>query len=735
MSSVQRRGGQSGRRAVFLGVGAASVLGPQVGQAQQATETSAILEEVVVTARKREESLLEIPESVAVIGEREFLAGQFNKMEDIGDLIPNLSLSERGDGKPNVTIRGVGSFGNVQGVGFYLDGVQIFDDQQVRRGDMARIEVLKGPQGTLYGGSNIGGAIKWVTNMPDPDERSGHVTAGLGTNDTLEFEGHLNMPLGESWAVRLFGYGYSDQGFLINPVLERATGSVNRPDPHIDRISEEGLRVSVAGDITDRLFAYAWVRRNDLLGPMNVTQREPDTNFEFPQTRPSSLTHQRDVETTQAAFQLDYDLGRATLTSLTSYAETDQFGISDVDASHELVIEATQPESAETFIQELRLSSNTGGPLEYLGGLYYLDRDFFRNFDLQLYPPFFLLADRPLSPNDPRLPQTPAEEHAFIEVPLEHRDQHMRSFSGFGTVMYRFGDFEVEGGLRLERWEVETTNFASNVSGKQSDTEVLPKASLSYFFDQGDAMAYASFSRGFHPGGFNLSNFAGDSTLFGFDGEESDNFEIGYKGQVTPALLLEAAAFYIDYKNRQFEVQVRDPVTDQFVEGIINIGDSEHLGLELTANWQATDYFSFMLSAGVVDAEWKSGTIVDGSDLSGSEPLNAPDTNFSATAMFDRPVGDDLDFWARVQFSSTGDQTVSLDRQFVNPSYDFVNFGAGLRGERWELAVDVENVFDEEYYTDLSPFPDFDPFSPLGQFLLSTRGQPRWVTARVTVSF
>lgn len=723
----------SSKHPICLWVAAALVLVPAVAATQQAEP--GVIEEIVVTARKREESRLEIPESVAVIGEREFLAGQFNKMEDVGDLVPNLNLSERGDGKPNVTIRGVGSFGNVQGVGFYLDGVQIFDDQQVRWGDIARIEVLKGPQGTLYGGSNIGGAVKWVSNMPNPEERTGHITAGLGTHDTLEFEGHLNMPLGETWALRLFGYGYSDEGFLINPVLPRATGSINRPDPHIDRLSEEGLRISVAGDITDRLSAYIWARESDLLGPMNVTQREPDTDFEFPDTRPSSLTHQRDVETTQTAVQLDFDLGPATLTSLTSRADTDQFGISDVDASHELVIEATQPESARTLIQELRIASNTGAPLEYLGGLYYLDRDFFRGFDLQLYPPFFLLDDRPLDPNDPRLPQTPAEEHSFIEVPLEHRDQHMQSLAAFGTLTYRFGNFEIEGGLRLERWEIETTNFASNVSGKQEETEVLPKASLSYFFDGGESMAYVSFAPGFHPGGFNLSNFAGENTLFGFDAEESDNLEIGYKGQVNDSLLLEAAAFYIDYQNRQFEVQVRDPVTNQFVEGIVNVGDSEHVGLEITANWQATDYFSFMLSGGIVDAEWQSGTVVDGNDLSGFEPLNVADTNLSATGMFERPVGQDLEFWARLQYSSTGEQTVSLDGLIVNPSYDFMNFGAGLRGERWEVAVDVENVLDGEYYTDLSPFPDFNPFSPLDQFLLSTRGQPRWVTARLTVSF
>jgi Outer membrane receptor proteins, mostly Fe transport len=121
---------------------------------------SDVTDEVVVTARKREESLLDIPESVQAIGGADIDRQNIKSLEDIGFLVPNLNLSPRADGFPNVSIRGLGSFGNTQGVGFYLDDVQVFSDASSRFGDLDRIEVLKGPQGTLYGGSNIGGAIK-----------------------------------------------------------------------------------------------------------------------------------------------------------------------------------------------------------------------------------------------------------------------------------------------------------------------------------------------------------------------------------------------------------------------------------------------------------------------------------------------------------------------------------------------------------------------------------------------
>ena len=126
----------------------------------QSVQTSTGLEEIVVTARKREESLLDIPESVVAISGLSIDRQNIKGLDKIGLAVPNLNLAMRTDGYPNVSIRGIGAFGLTQGVGFYIDDVQLFSDASSRFGDLERIEVLKGPQGTLYGGSNIGGAIK-----------------------------------------------------------------------------------------------------------------------------------------------------------------------------------------------------------------------------------------------------------------------------------------------------------------------------------------------------------------------------------------------------------------------------------------------------------------------------------------------------------------------------------------------------------------------------------------------
>ena len=144
--------------AFTLSVPPVMLLTSQAAAAQDQLE----IDEIIVTARKREENVLEIPESLTAFSGALIEQGNIRELKDIGLLVPNMYMSRRLDGFPNVSIRGLGGFGNTQGVGFYLDDVQIFSDASSRFGDLERIEVLKGPQGILYGGANIGGAIKFV---------------------------------------------------------------------------------------------------------------------------------------------------------------------------------------------------------------------------------------------------------------------------------------------------------------------------------------------------------------------------------------------------------------------------------------------------------------------------------------------------------------------------------------------------------------------------------------------
>ena len=194
----------------------------EVGSAQPSAESEPSgLAEIVVTARKRAETTQSIPESIEAFGSQEIDDAHITKIDDLGNLVSNLNITTRADNTPDVVLRGVGSFGVVSGVGFYANDVQLFDGQTVRTEDIERIEVLKGPQGTLYGGSNIGGAIKYVTKLPtDQFEAGAGVEFGEYSTQTYNaFVSGALMP-GVFDARASFFDSHTD-GYIYDTVLGR----------------------------------------------------------------------------------------------------------------------------------------------------------------------------------------------------------------------------------------------------------------------------------------------------------------------------------------------------------------------------------------------------------------------------------------------------------------------------------------------------------------------------------
>ena len=248
--------------------------------------------------------------------------------------MPNLNLSVRLDGFPNVSIRGLGAFGNTQGAGFYLDDVQIFSDASSRFGDLDRVEILKGPQGTLYGGSNIGGAIKFVSARPDPEDRFGRVKATLG-DGLVDLEGSLNQPLANGWGARLFGFSVTNDGYLTNPNSARINGLSGDNDPDIGASEERGYRVSLNGPLGDALSVYASVRWNEFEGPNNTWIRELDTSLEHPDVVDTTTNPRHERDTLSAMLELTWELDGMDIVSVTSHTKTDSERYSDLDIREE----------------------------------------------------------------------------------------------------------------------------------------------------------------------------------------------------------------------------------------------------------------------------------------------------------------------------------------------------------------------------------------------------------------
>ena len=742
-------------------VAAVTMLSPVTATMAQ-EGTSAEIEEIVVTAHRREQSLLEIPESVSMISGGDIRRQNINGLEDIGFQVPNLNLSTRLDGFPNVSVRGLGAFGNTQGVGFYLDDVQLFSDASSRFGDLERIEILKGPQGTLYGGSNIGGAVKFVSARPDSETAFGRVKAVLGAQGIVDVEGSANLPLGsEDWAIRAFGFTVSNDGYLENPNPMRVNGLAGDNDEDIGQSEESGVRVSLAGPLGNNLSAYASVRANDYEGPNNTWIRELDeTSLRHPNIVPANINPRHERETVSGMLELTWALEGFDITYVTSYTSTESSRFTDLDQREEYLLSLFRPEEMDVRTQEIRFTSTEEGPLQWLGGVYYSQYDEKMDSDLIWYNTRFLPDGNITGPlgcaagldtcsgvwagdNTLTLAQ---ERDEIVMQPFEKRMRDKSHLAAFVNVTYVLGDdWELGVGLRGDRWENETFRFSTNHRADDGGTELLPRVSLTRWLSE-SSMLYGTMSYGYEPGGFNVNEDVADS-LVGFDSEEAVSYEAGWKGRLMDGrATMSLAAFYVDYNQRQIETQI-PTAGAALVELINNVGDSKQSGLEFDVRVAVNDELSVAFSAGWINAEWDDGTTVFTGpdvlkDIGGDTPPVTPDFSWSFAADYDRPMSGTLRFIAGMQVSHNGKYTglrlsdpqgVSV----INPSFTLVGAQIGVTGDNWELALNVENALDEDYYTDVQTFPDFffldgDADSII---VIGTLGQPQLVTASFSYFF
>ena len=744
----------------LLAAPAGALLTSQAVMAQGDT----LLEEIIVTARKREENVLEIPESLTTFTGNMVESANINGLEDIGLLVPNLWMSRRLDGFPNVSIRGLGAFGNTQGVGFYLDDVQLFGDASSRFGNFERIEVLKGPQGILYGGANIGGAIKFVTKRPDPEAFSGRVKAQAGEDNYYDGEIQLNVPLGNDWALALFGFAMTDDSFLVNPNSPRLNGGVTKNDPDVGKTEKYGVRAALAGNISERLSVYATLRYNELDGPNNIWNRELTSNLTHHNIVDTNYNPRHERETIAGSIELTYDFGKFSATYLTSYTDTESDRQTDLDISQEHVLDLFRPWPVEVWTQELRFTSTDDSPLQWQAGAYYLD--YKRDYEADLFIPygfcFFLDPGCNPNPDDP-IPFPSIDEDSpaglFGGLPFEHSDRGREQIAGYANVNYRFNNVEVAGGVRVDNWKSERTNYSESTNfsffpvplyGKQEETEVLGRGSIAMFFDEDRSMVYGTVSQGFEPGDFNC---CGQDFVASFVKEKATQYEIGYKGRLLDdRLILTLAGFYIDYKDRQFELQRVNPATNTVIENITNVGDSEAWGLEGDVVLSMHENWTLSAGFGYVDAEWDDGTLFAPNpdnviDLSGRTPPNTVDWSATAALDYDQQVNGDMRLFGRLQLRYKGE--ASTNAQFFdtpgddfsiweNPDFTVVDLGAGVEWNNWEIGIHVENLFDEEYYIDVQEFPNFAGSAlPSGQgaIIIGTLEQPRRVVGSVQYHF
>ena len=693
-----------------------------------ATEGSSVvtIEEIVVTARKREESLLDIPETVVAISGETISQHNMKTLDKIGMTVPNFNLNTRTDGWPNVTMRGMGAFSLTQGVGFYLDDVQLFGDASSRFGDLDRIEILKGPQGVLYGGSNIGGAIKFISTRPSPDAVSGNVKIMVGEQSSRDVEGSINVPFGDGWAARLFAFTREDDGFMYNPTKD---------DESVAGYEESGGRLSVAGPISDNLSLYASIRSNQYDGPNNnwAMERGTPPNFEYPFINDIDTKSNNDKETFGAHLELVWELDGYDVTSITSYTDTEAKRLTDVDLQPELWLDARQDETFETTTQEIRLTSTTDSNLQWQAGLYTSNMEWVERATTRFGPGTFICF-------------------CDLTVPAKQDNTETSHLAAFGNLTYTTGPWEIGFGLRVDSWEREkivpanvTESGLAHVN-KVDGTEVLPRLSISRSLEN-DSMVYLTVAKGYEPGGLRhepvIFDDQGKPSLSSFNKEEAIQTEIGWKGTFMEGRgHFSMAAFMIDYEDRLFTTIVQS-ATGPF-ESIDNSGNSENIGFELELAYQATEFLTLAAAFGTLDAEWDSGTVVSGVDVGGTTPSGSIDNGIALAANYAKPLDNGMEFVADFQYNRRGPSTSMPPHGAIdNPSYDTINLTTGIRLGNWEFMIHGENLTDEQYYTDLENWVNLgaggaldgvnnmtDPF-----YIIGTHGHPRMLSASVTYNF
>ncbi|MBC7939527.1 MAG: TonB-dependent receptor [Chitinophagaceae bacterium] len=686
-------------------IGAASLLlaGGAAEVADAQTTAAPAAQQITISARKRSERAIDVPLSISVISGGELADRGAIRLSEAA--VPNVVfLGPENNALPSFSIRGVQSqnranIGFDSGIGVYVDGIYMGRSAafNLETFDIERVEFLRGPQGTLFGKNSIAGAISVVTREPST-RLEGSASIELGSDSLRRLSGYVTSPLG-SQAVRgsVAVYSAKRDGYMKNLTGGSAGGDEDADSARVKVLFKPSasLDITIAADyLKDKSVApsahivsgYGFVAGSDDL-TMNV-----------------DLPAQANRTVQGVGGTVNYDLGNGlALTSITSVRTIDSNRTSDTDAGPLNIVASANIADQDQWSQEVRIASTRPSALQYVAGIYLYEQKAQGSSKSTFGPAAPVLAS---------IRGTTGNTFGDIDS---------KTAAVFGNADWNLGErLTLTGGLRYTREKKDLAYqqvvtfpafLASSIPLEHdslSTSNTTPLVSARWRLDR-DAIVYATYSKGFRSGGWNVDNVAaGGPSNFRqtrFTDERMANYEVGAKASLMGGMLnFSAAAFRMDYDDIQVTQQVQVLGGGGAVVGIVtNGGQARTEGFEFEATWRPVT--GLRLSGGVGYADAKYTDYVDtrsGAPVSfnGNKLNNAPRLNSNITVAYTLPLAIGA-LTLRMDARHTDDYfngRENLESQRI-PGYDLFNARVSLAGDsgRWDVALYSNNLFDKRY--------------------------------------
>ena len=705
------------------------------------------LEEIIVTAQKREQALAEIPMSITVLDGDMLARQQADNFQDMLALVPGLSISSATRGVTRLTLRGINTGGVASTVGVYVADVPFGSSSGLANGailsgdfdtfDLARVEVLRGPQGTLYGASSLGGVMKYVPNPANLDKfeakLQGSVESVKDADPGYALTGAINVPMGDQFAIRASGFYRVDEGYIDsignNPIPALQDPTVNVLDgtlvqEDINSVDTYGGRIQALYQPSDKFSINLTALMQDInSGAPNTVDGDPDT-LDALNSSPVQSRYQEqftDIAYRVYSGTIDWDFDAGSLQSVTSYGTFEQDFQLDAAIAAGLtgglplsalltflfddpntpevapLLSSILPQitSTDKWSQEFRFLSTDSDTFEWLVGAYYTEEE--------------SLIDQTILAVEPG---TQNQVAGFPTLAVANVASKYEEIALFANATWHITErFELSFGARQSDNEQSAAQNTDGplaggapltINGSSSESPFTWSFSPRYAFND-NTSTYLRVATGFRPGGPNiLPPGAPPGTPASYDSDRLTSYEVGVKTESSNGLFaLDFAAYYLDWDDIQLFALVNGFGVNA------NGGTAVSKGLEFAASFIPIDDFVLSFNGGYTDAYLTQDTDPAVGGLDGDPLTFVPEWSFGLSGDYEWAVGGDSTAYVGGTLGYTGERPIGFDERDTDGSireigsYTTLNLRAGLRTERWNFELYGKNVTDETGITEV----------------------------------